>query len=379
MFVTEKPALAEALAVVRDVVKAKNKVPILDNVLIERDGDRLTALSSNLSIEIRTRFAATVGEEFIPFTCPAHVFAEIIRNAPEERIAVNAIEQAGVMAQVQIKSGRSRLKLPVLPASDFPKLDAGSLPHELSLNATTLQKALRAVEYAAETNAAKYYLCGVRFEPDDDGVSLVATNGMRLEKRLIAATEFDQDDFDGMRAVIIPSESVDKIVKLLEGADTAVVQWSSDRMRVTAGETTLTTKLIDGEYPAWRRITPAEDSLVSRFSGKALGDAIQRLLAVTPDAGNGVAFRFSAETLSLRSRDINAGEGEDEIDVETSGEIQTGYHGRHLREAIAHYDGDNFEMQISAGASPTLLRLVGQESGYTILMPMQVKGIFGNG
>ncbi|WP_412474710.1 DNA polymerase III subunit beta [Rhizobium sp. WW22] len=379
MFVTEKPALAEALAVVRDVVKSKNKFPILDNVLIERDGEQLTALSSNLTLEIRTRFAATIGEEFIPFTCPAHIFADIVRNAPEDRIAVNAIEQAGVMAQIQIKSGRSRLKLPVLPASDFPKLDAGNLSHELSLNASTLQKALRAVEYAAETNQAKFYLCGVRFEPGEDGVSLVTTNGVRLEKRLIPATMFDQDDFANMQAVTIPSESVDKIIKLLEGADEAIVQWSRDRMRVTAGETTLTTKLIDGEYPAWRRIEPAPDSLISRFSGKALSDAIQRLLTVTPDAGNGVAFSFKEDILALRSRDINVGEGEDEIPVETNGEIQTGFHGRHLREAIAHYDGDNFEMLIGVGAAPTLLRISGKESGYTILMPMQVKGAFSHG
>ena len=379
MFVTEKPALAEALGVVRDVVKAKNKFPILDNVLIEHDGERLTALSSNLTIEIRTRFAATIGEEFIPFTCPAHIFADIVRNAPEDRIAVNAIEQAGVMAQVQIKSGRSKLKLPVLPASDFPKLDAGKLSHELSLNASTLQKALRGVEYAAETNQAKFYLCGVRFEPGDDGVSLVATNGVRLEKRLIPATMFDQDDFAGMQAVTIPSESVDKIIKLLDGADDAIVQWSRDRMRVTAGETTLTTKLIDGEYPAWQRIEPAADSLISRFSGKALSDAIQRLLTVTPDAGNGVAFSFKEDMLALSSRDINVGEGEDEIPVETNGEIQTGFHGRHLREAIAHYDGDNFELLIGVGAAPALLRISGHESAYTILMPMQVKGAVGRG
>lgn len=120
MFVTEKPALAEALGVVRDVVKAKNKFPILDNVLIEHDGERLTALSSNLTIEIRTRFAATIGEEFIPFTCPAHIFADIVRNAPEDRIAINAIEQAGVMAQVQIKSGRSSSSCRSCPRLIFP-------------------------------------------------------------------------------------------------------------------------------------------------------------------------------------------------------------------------------------------------------------------
>ena len=182
-----------------------------------------------------------------------------------------------------------------------------------------------------------------------------------------------------MPAVTFPGESVDKIIKLLDGADDAIVQWSRDRMRVTAGETTLTTKLIDGEYPAWQRIEPAADSLISRFSGKALSDAIQRLLTVTPDAGNGVAFSFKEDMLALSSRDINVGEGEDEIPVETNGEIQTGFHGRHLREAIAHYDGDNFEMLIGVGAAPTLLRIAGQESGYTILMPMQVKGAFSHG
>lgn len=379
MFVTEKPALADALAIVRDVVKSKNKFPILDNVLIEQSGDRLTARASNLTLEICTQFAATIGEDFLPYTCPAHIFADIVRNAPEDRIAINAIDQAGTMAAIQIKSGRSRLKLPVLPASDFPKLDAGSLPHELSLNASTLAKALRAVEYAAETNAAKYYLCGVRLEPCADGLVLVATDGKRLEKRTIPAIDFDQDDLSSMPAITVPSETVAKIVKLLDGIDTVVVEWSRERIRVTAGETTMTSKLVDGEFPAWRRIEPQPDSLVSRFSGKALSDAMQRLLTVTPDAGNGIAFDFGAEVISLRSRDIAVGEGEDEIAAETNGEIRTGYHGRHLREAIAHYEGDNFELLVSQGALPSLLRIAGNVSDYTVLMPMQVKGMITNG
>jgi DNA polymerase-3 subunit beta len=379
MFVTEKPALSDALAIVKDVVKSKNKFPILSNVLIERDGDMLTARASDLNLEISTRFAATIGEDFQPFTCPAHIFADIVRNAPEDRIAINAVQQAGVIAAIQIKSGRSKLKLPVLPASDFPKLDAGSLKHQMSLGASKLQKALQAVEYAAETEAARYYICGVHLEPGEDGLTLVATDGKRLVKRIIAAIEFDQDDLSDIPRVTVPSDTVDRIIKLLDGRDDVTVELSDQKIRVAAGGTVLNSKLIDGNFPAYRQIVPDPSSYTSRFSGKALSDAVGRLLTVTPDAGNGILFNFTRETIALMARDISAGEGEDEVPAETDGEIRTGFHGRHLREALAHNEGDSFELLVGHGASPALLRAAGDLVNYTILMPMQVKGMLGNG
>ncbi|NTI92248.1 DNA polymerase III subunit beta [Agrobacterium rhizogenes] len=379
MFVTEKPALADALALVAGIVKAKSKFPILANVLIERDGDALTARCSNFNLEIATRFAATIGEEFLPFTVEAQRFADIVKAAPEDRIAVNVIHQDGVMAAITVNSGRSRLKLPVLPASDFPKLDAGNLPHRISLNAPTLQKVLKAVEYAAETNQAKYYICGVSLQPDATGLVAVATDGRRLAKRLIPANEFDQDDLAGIPPVIVPSETVDQIIKLLEGRDDVTAEWSGEKIRVELSDTVLTSKLIDGQFPQWQLIQPDPACITAQFSGKALSEALGRMLLVTPDAGNGILFDFANGALSLRARDIAAGEGEDEIAAEADGEIRSGFHGRHLREAIAHHDGDSFELLIGKGAAPALLRQTGDTSDYTILMPMQVKGMLVNG
>ena len=378
MFKTEKAALSEALSAIKNVVKAKAKIPIHSNVLIERVGDHLLARGCNITLEISVPFAATIADSFEPFTVDAHRFAEIVSGAPDGAIAVDAISQGPAIANIQIKSGRSRLRLPVLPASDFPKLDAGTLAHSITLNSETLRKHLEAVKYAVATDVDRYYLCGVYFEPHADGLILVATDGLRLVRRIIGLDEIDEDDIGDVKPVIVPSETVDRMVKLLPASGYVRLDMSRDMIRIEASGRVLVSKLVDGGFPQYRMIMPPADAATSRFSGASIAGALGRLLAVAPAEGNGVLFSFRRDAIGMAARDLTTGEGEDEITAETDQELSVGFHGRHFREAIEHTDGDSVELRVANGgekAMPALMRAAGDDQNYTILMPVKVKGM----
>lgn len=377
MFKTEKAALSEALSAIKSVVKAKAKIPIHSNVLIDRDGDRLMARGGNITLEISVPFAATIADNFAPFTVDAHRFADIVSGAPDDAIAVDAVAQDGGLANIQIKSGRSRLRLPVLPASDFPKLDAGSIHHSVSIDADVLRKHLDAARYAVETDVTRFYLCGVFFEPTADGLVLVATDGKRLVRRLIPMTDIDEEDISAIRPVIVPTEAVDRLAKLLAAGDRVQIDLSTQMVRFAAGGRTLVSKLVDGAFPAYRQIRPSDNSALSRFSGAMVAGAIGRLLTVSSSEDNGILFSFRPDAIALMARDVTAGEGEDEVSAETDQDVTIGFHGRHFREAIDHIEGDGIELLVAGGekAFPTLMRGAGDEQNYTILMPVRVKGL----
>jgi DNA polymerase-3 subunit beta len=369
MLKTEKTALLSALNAVIGAVKANHANPIMSDFLIEQDGDGILVTGGNLSIEIRSRCEAKVEEDFQDFTCPAHRLLEIVKNAPEAQINIDLIDNG---LQVQIRSGRSRLKLPAMPGSDYPKLNAGSANHTIGLSAELLAKAIKGVAFATETSPSRPYLCGVHLRPVDEGMDVVGTDGRIVAKRTIQSIAFDQD-IASLPAITIPNESIKTIDALLSGGDDVELMISKQMVTLSVGSTVLLTKLVEGNYPEYRRIKPADDAILAKFSAAALEGAVNRVLIATPDAAYGISFNFTKDTLSLSARDMKAGEGEDEVPIEATGEIVSGFNGKFIDSALAHLDGDKAELLVGKDAAPALLRCQGDEHNYFILMPTRVR------
>lgn len=369
MLKVEKSALLAALSAAIDAVKTNSANPVMSDFLIERSQDGIFVTGGNMDIEIRSTCVATPSDDFRDFTCPAHRLFEIAKNAPEAAIAVELVEDG---RQVQIRSGRSKLKLPAMSASDYPKLNVARLPHSVGMSSEVFAKAISGVAFAAETSDTRPHLCGVHIRPLKEGMDVVATNGRIVAKRMIDAIAFD-DDISGLPAITIPNKAVRFVENLLSAGDDVEMQFSSQMIVFTVGTTMLTTKLVEGIYPDYPKIVPAPGSITSKISGSALSGAVTRVLIATPDAAYGMSFDFSKERLSLSARDMKAGEAEDEIQIEATGEIATGFNGRFVLSAIAHMDDDKLELIVGKEAAPAMIRHQGEEKNYIILMPTRVR------
>lgn len=145
MFKAEKAAMASALAITNSVVERRSTIPILQNVLFEKDGassDKLIARFTNLDIEATVRFSAEVDSGFEAFTVPAGTLSDIVNKLPDGAEIALLPDRTNGLTGVTLKSGRSRFKLPVLPADDFATMKVGELPYSLTLPATELAAAL---------------------------------------------------------------------------------------------------------------------------------------------------------------------------------------------------------------------------------------------
>jgi DNA polymerase III subunit beta len=374
MFVTEKAALAGALAATKDAVRSKSTVPILANVHFARSGDRIAVTASNLDLEISTSFAAEIGDDFEDFTCPAGPLTDFVRNAPDGfNVTVTPIRAAKSLVAVQVAVGKSKAKLATLPASDFPSISDGKYERQFSLNASSLAKALSGVVFAVETNEQRYAQCGVLIEPDEKGVAVVASDGNRMAMRILRTIEFDEEP-GTFPAIIVPTDAVTATIRMLDKAEDVVLDVAQNKIRVAAGETTMVSRLVDGTFLDYRAAVLSPAAITATLNTKALHDAVQRVLTVSTDKKSGVAVDVREHAVRLLSRDASDGEAEDEIPAVAHGRARNGFNGKFLQAALAHVGADEIEIAISDDRGPMQIKPVGDVDGLTIMKlgPMRV-------
>lgn len=381
MLKADKAALAAALAAVSPAIKAKNTIPVLQNILIAREDGRMIARGGNMDVEMTCAFDAVTTPDFVPFTCPVQGIVEFVKRAPDASITIEGITEAGRLEHINLRSGRSRLKLPILPASDYPKLSAGGITHRVTLDADMLSGALGSVSHAMSSNPASPYLCGALLAGCDEGLNIVATDTYRIERRLLAATSFDREDpFATIPPTIVPSDTINRIIKLASDAEDIEIGFAPERLVATAGGITLISKLIDGTFVDWRMVTePAQkNSFTARFSKTAMADAVDRVLIASATA-KGITFAFEDGAVTLANKDVGMGasgaESEDQIPAEADLTITIGLNGKHLNDALANHDGDQVELLIQKATTNSILRPVGKPDDFTLLVPMKLQGI----
>lgn len=370
MFTVKKSALQAALSLTSSIVERKGTIPVLQNVLFERwpvaGSDRLMVKLTNLDVEAQVPFSAEIDKSFAPFTIPAGLLSDIVNKLPDESdIKVTVTDR-----DAKISCGRSKFSLPVLPATDFPPMKVESFPHELVLKASALAAAIDQVSFAISTEETRHYLNGIFLHALEAGLALVATDGHRLSKRLVMAAEGLDTNMPG---VILPRYATRIFGKVLPKEGDVTLRVCESLVQLLAGDTTLTTKLIDGTFPDYQRVIPRDQTTTVEIDLDNLKRSVDRVATMANGKSNAMKFSFAEEALTLSVRNPDSGDAEDELTFTGDADIQIGFNGKYVAEALSQLHGDIVSLAMSDSGSPAILRArSSQPDDLIVLMPMRI-------
>ena len=173
----ERDALLKPLQAVTGIVERRHTLPILSNVLIEREAEQLRLVATDLEIQILTRCAIAKGGTDESLTVSARKLQDILRSLPDEaKVALDAQNN-----RLQVRAGKSRFNLQTLPATDFPLLgDSGPALANVSVAQKVLKELLLLVQFSMAQQDIRYYLNGMLLVLDKEEMRVVATDGHRL-------------------------------------------------------------------------------------------------------------------------------------------------------------------------------------------------------
>jgi DNA polymerase III subunit beta len=273
-----------------------------------------------------------------------------------------------------IRAGRSRFTLQTLPESDFPDLAPGEMTHKFPLKAADLKRLIDKTQFAISTEETRYYLNGIYLHAANSGktqtLRAVATDGHRL-----AQAELDlPKGATGMPGIIVPRKTVSEVQRLMEDGEAEVaIELSPGKIRLTVGQAILTSKLIDGTFPDYGRVIPANNDKELVVDKKEFEAAVDRVSTVSSERGRAVKLSITAGKLSLSVTNPDSGSANEELEVEYDAEpLDIGFNSRYLLDIAAQIESEAAVLKLADPGSPTLIQDKDARGALYVLMPMRV-------
>ena len=365
---TNREVLLKPLQAVSGIIERRHTLPILSNVLLQRNGERLAFVATDIEIEITAAVGLETAADAKGLTVGARKLLEILRALPDGA----EVSLAAADKRLQVKSGRSRFNLQILPPEDFPRLAA---PEGESVRIEVPQKLLKAlfalVQYAMAQQDIRYYLNGLLMLIEGGELRVVATDGHRLA---LASHAVASSKDIGRQEVILPRKTILELSKLLADDDDPVaIELSANQARFTFGDIVLVSKLVDGKFPDYQRVIPANQAKRLKLGRVPLQQALQRASILTSDKFRGVRWVLTSGSLKVSCTNTEQEEAQEELEVGYTGDaLDIGFNVGYLLDVLNNVDADEIECSLGDANSSALFTLPGREDFKYVVMPMRI-------
>lgn len=357
------------LQAVCGIVEKRHTLPILSNVLIEKSGERLTLLATDIEMQIRTGTPSS-GSEQVSITVAARKLQDILRSLPESaEVSLNLEER-----RLQLKAGKSRFNLQTLPAEDFPRMAEATGPATvLKLTQKQFKRQLALVQYAMAQQDIRYYLNGLLLVAQGGELRLVATDGHRLA---YASEEIGTGNAGQQERVevILPRKTVLELSRQLADNDEALeISLTPSQARFSFGNVEFVSKLIDGKFPDYERVIPQNQTKVIALDRALFQHSLQRAAILTNEKFRGVRLVLSAGSLKILSTNAENEEAQEEIEIAYSAEdLDVGFNVNYLLDVLNNVGAETIEIRLADSNSSALIMLPDNNRFKYVVMPMRI-------
>ena len=364
---TTREALLKALQLATGVVERRQTLPVLANLLVVAEAGVLTLTGTDLEVEIQVAVAGGVDiKQEGRATLPARKLMDIWRSLPDDAAVSIAVDGT----KSTVRSGRSRFTLATLPAADFPSVEGGDALVELTLQQPQLRRLIDQVGFSMAQQDVRYFLNGMLLEVDPDGVRTVATDGHRLAMCTLAQPGAGTS----VTQAIVPRKGVAELGRLVADAEEPVqISIGKGHLRASQGEYSLTTKLVDGKFPEYRKVVPANADQTLTGDRETLRHAFQRAAILSNEKYRGVRLQLESDQLTIQANNPEQEEAEEVVAVDYSGnQIEIGFNVSYLQDIMAAISTDAVRISLSDASSSALIEGDGAEDALYVVMPMRL-------
>ncbi len=365
-FTVSQESLARPLQLVCSIVERRSTLPILANILLKAQGDKLTMTSTDMELEMIATLPVAV-DEAGETTVSARKLLDIVRALPAN--ATISCKTKDNKALVQ--AGKSRFSLATLSPADFPDSEGASYSEQISMPQSALKNLLDETSFAMASQDVRYYLNGLLLEREGNKLRAVATDGHRLALGEITTAE----TADEKNSVIVPRKAILELGRLLGDIEAEVkLAFSQQQIKVELLDLHFTSKLIDGQFPNYERVLPLGGDKVVIAERDELKQALSRASILANDKHRSVRLNLDTSLLKATVTNQEQETAEEEVPVDYNGSaLEIAFNNAYLLDLLNAMPDSKVKMTFSDENSSALITPNDDNiSRQYVVMPMRL-------
>jgi DNA polymerase III subunit beta len=362
-FKINRDHFSSGLQLVTSVVGSRKTMPILQNVLIEARKDLIHLTTTNLDLGIRCSVKADVSEEG-SVTLPVKDLSRIVRELADMEVSVECKDTS----KSTITTRGSIFNIIGMDSKEFPPLPELEERKSTEIGRDELTQMLKSVSFAQSVNEERYMLKGVFFQFEKDLLSLVATDG----RRLAVATKSMQTEENAQGEFILPSLTVNELVKLPKNGDKINISFTdrqvSIELKVDSGENEeqgfresvyLVSKVVEGKYPNYKQVIPKDDFKSAMVERELMQECVNRAALVSDER---VTLRIKNKEMIISGQSL-LGDACESMPIVYEGEESTvSFNPKFLLDPLRSIQMDQISLEFRDDMSPGVFKVSPEEA-----------------
>ncbi len=354
--------LSKALNSVARVASNRGTLPILANVLLKTNNNRLSVSATNLDIAITHQIGSKI-EKTGSITVPARLMQDFVSSLPDGVLDIELTDN-----KLKITTDQYHSTINGIPADEFPIMPAIEKGTKLKVAAPEFKKTLSKIVFAASADDARPVLTGVYFHTTGGELVAVATDSYRLAEHKLGKQK-------ATSSFLVPASAANDLLRVAgEGDKEVLITHDDQQVQFQVGDITLVARLIEGNYPDYRKLIP------NKFATRA---QIKRADFINITKVSSLFARESAGSVTIKADaggtnkvSINAvasqiGENTAAADAKVTGGGEVTLNSRYLIDALNAFDGENVEFCFNGKLEPCVLKSADDPKYLHLIMPLR--------
>src|SRR5215212_119147 len=362
---------SKKLALVSRGVSARSTIQLLGGILLEAGDGSVRLSATDMEISVQTASPAEVEEEG-RVIIPARIFNDIVRSLAAEGFS---LEHDGSGGTVRLAAAQNEYRIRAYAADDFPQLPGFEAEGAFRMSGEVLVETVEKVSRSYSRDETRPVLTGILINFEDSRVRMVTTDSYRLS---IKESELATTAFEGSREAIIPARAMQEVSRIFSGSeeDEVEVALGQNQALFRIGDVLFGTRLIDGNFPEYRRLLPGGFEREISVNREDLISTLRRvnLFAQRQTPPVPVSLSFSEGSVEVIVRNGEVGDAHERLSASSEDEFLISFNPGYLLDGVSAIDSENVVFKLNEPLKPGLI--VPEENGEEpdflyLIMPMR--------
>tara|TARA_Y100000590_G_scaffold457902_1_gene611498 strand:+ start:1325 stop:2440 length:1116 start_codon:yes stop_codon:yes gene_type:complete len=369
-FQIKRDILLKSLNFAHNIIERKNTLPILSNVLLEVKDSRLSIVATDLDLVFYDEITDLKIIQDGSTTTSATVLHDLLRKLPSNLDVIFTLKDEN---KLSISAESSKFNLLCLPVDNFPNFSDNFNSEGISLNRKDFLSLLNKTKISMSNDETRHYLNGIFLHTTEANGKSYLT-GVATDSHRLSSSSMPLENGMKFKPFILPKKTIFQLCNLLEENGEKILLFSSDtKIQFKIGNSKITSKVIDGKFPDYKKVVPTNNSKILSVNVKDLINSVERVITVSIDRKEGVKITLEKDNIQLFVNSSSSGEGKETLKANYSSEQFTvSFNSRYLLDIASEIENEKIIIKLNDAVSPVLIQDNSDKYSYYVIMPMKI-------